>query len=67
MGSSAKGTHAVKHLLTFPAIAVLPPRTKITVAYFCTSVIPKTVKGMAFDLANSLVQLMLHMDNATAR
>jgi hypothetical protein len=49
-------------LLGFPVINALPPRIKFAVHYFGRDIIPKIVEGMPFHLADSPVQLMLHMD-----
>jgi hypothetical protein len=51
--------------LGFLVTTELRPRTKFTVACFCSDIIPKIIEGIPFDLANSAPQLMLHMDNAT--
>jgi histone-lysine N-methyltransferase SETMAR len=51
--------------LGFLVIATLLPRINVTVAYFCSNVIPKIIERMAFNQANSTRQLILHMDDAT--
>jgi hypothetical protein len=52
--------------LGFPVIAAIPLRPKSTAAYFCSDIILKIVEGIPFDLANSLRQLMGHINNTTA-
>jgi hypothetical protein len=51
----------------FPVITALPAKTKFSSVDFCETIIPKIVKGMPFDLAESPRKLMLHMDNASPR
>jgi histone-lysine N-methyltransferase SETMAR len=53
--------------LDFLVMTTLPPRTKFTSAHFCGGSIPTIVAGIPFDLAKSFRQMILLMDDATAR